>query len=99
MHVNGIHDFPTLRALLGRAATASGFDRLPSVLAGLTPAAKGLAVVAAARSGRGVTLVIVPSDKDVEQLADDARFFFGALEGGSSTDVEQSVLSFAFVAG
>ncbi len=84
----------TLRALLGRSATRSGFDRLPPVLAGLTPAAKALAVASAARGSRGVTLVVVPSDKDVEQLTSDARLFYGALEGASDTDTERSVLPF-----
>jgi transcription-repair coupling factor (superfamily II helicase) len=47
-----------------------------------------------ARAAAGLTLVVVPSDKDVEQITGDARFFFGALEGASDTDVERMVLPF-----
>ena len=52
--------------------------------AGLTPAAKALAAVVDAR-GRtpASTLLVVPTDKDVEQLTADARFFYAALEGAS----------------
>ena len=84
----------TLRALLGRSATRTGLDRLPAVVAGLTPAAKALAAVSAVRDTRGVMLVVVPADKDVEQFTADARFFYSALEGASATEVEQSVLPF-----
>ncbi len=84
----------TLRAVLSRSAARTGFDRLPPSLAGLTPAAKALAVVSAARAARGVTLMVVPGDKDVEELTSDARFFYGALEGASASEVEQAVLAF-----
>ncbi|MEQ1756823.1 MAG: transcription-repair coupling factor [Vicinamibacterales bacterium] len=84
----------TLRALLSKAVTRTGLDRLPSVLAGLTPSAKALAVVASARAQRGVTLVVVPDDRDVEQLTLDARFFYGALEGASAAEIERSVVPF-----
>ncbi len=84
----------TLRALLGRTATQTGFDRLPRVLAGLTPAAKALAVASMARATRGVTLLVVPTDKDVEQLTEDARFFYGALEGASANDTAQAVVPY-----
>jgi transcription-repair coupling factor (superfamily II helicase) len=84
----------TLRALLARSTAVAGFDRLPPVLAGLTPAAKAMAVVAAARATRMVTLVVVPDDRDVEQMTADARFFYGALEGASTTEIERRVLPF-----
>jgi transcription-repair coupling factor (superfamily II helicase) len=45
------------------------------VTAGLTPAAKALNAVIAARLSRDVTLLVAPTDKDVEQLTADARFF------------------------
>ena len=35
---------------------------------------------------------MVPTDKDVEQLTADARFFYAALEGASEADVERAVL-------
>jgi transcription-repair coupling factor (superfamily II helicase) len=84
----------TLRALLSRAAANAGLDRPTTVLSGLTAAAKALSAVSAARTGTGVTLLVVPTDKDVEQLTRDARFFYGALEGASEAAVERAVLPF-----
>ena len=82
----------TLRALLSRAASAASLDRPSRVIAGLTPAAKALAAVASARTAAEVTLLVVPTDKDVEQMTSDARFFYAALEGASESDVERAVL-------
>jgi transcription-repair coupling factor (superfamily II helicase) len=83
----------TLRALLSRIAARTGFDRLGPVTAGLTPAAKALAAVSAARASQtGVTLLIVPSDRDVEQMTNDARFFYAALEGASGAASERAVV-------
>src|SRR5882724_6589126 len=82
----------TLRALFGRAASKASFDRPAQVIAGLTPAAKAFAATMAARTATGVTLLVVPSDKDVDQMTADARFFYAALEGASQSDVERSVL-------
>jgi transcription-repair coupling factor (superfamily II helicase) len=84
----------TLRALFSRAASRAGLDSSAQTLAGLTPAAKSLAAVAAARVRGGVTLLVVPTDRDVEQVTSDARFFFAALEGASESAVEQAVLPF-----
>jgi transcription-repair coupling factor (superfamily II helicase) len=81
----------SLRSLLGKTAVVSALGRSP-VTAGLTPASKALAAVHAARSAGGVTLLVVPTDRDVEQMTSDARFFYGALEGASSASVEQAVL-------
>ena len=82
----------TLRALFSRAAAKAGLDALAPVTAGLTPAAKALATVAAARGHRGVTLLVVPADRDVDQVVADARFFYAALEGASEAAVERAVL-------
>jgi len=82
----------TLRALLSQAAARAALDKLAPVTAGLTPAAKALAAVSAARGSSGLTLLVVPTDKDVESLVSDARFFYGALEGASEADVERAVL-------
>jgi len=82
----------TLRALFSRAASKASLDRPARVIAGLTPAAKALAATLAARSATGITLLVVPTDKDVEQMTADARFFYSALEGASSADVERAVL-------
>ena len=81
----------SLRSLLGKAIASAAFGRAP-VTAGLTPASKALAAVSAARSVTGVTLLVVPTDRDVEQMTADARFFYGALEGASAAQVEQAVL-------
>ena len=82
----------TLQALLGRAVSSAGLGRAAPTLAGLTPAVKALAAVAAARGRPGVTLLVAPTDSDVEQLTSDARFFFGALEHASEIAVERCVL-------
>src|SRR4029434_1934350 len=82
----------TLRALLSRAASAAVLDKPSRRIAGLTPAAKALAGVVSARSATEVTLLVVPTDKDVEQMTSDARFFYAALEGASEADVERAVL-------
>ena len=82
----------TLRSLLSRAASSAALDRLSPVTAGLTAAGKALAAVSAARGGTGITLLVVPTDKDVEQMTADARFFYGALESASDAAVEQTVL-------
>src|SRR5882762_4413360 len=82
----------TLRALFSQAAAKAALDRSAPVIAGLTPAAKALAAAVAARTATGITLLVVPSDKDVEQITADARFFYSALEGASDADVERAVL-------
>ena len=84
----------TLRALLSQAASKAGLDRPAPITAGLTPAAKALAAVTAARGNTGVTLLVVPTDKDVEQLTADARFFFAAIEGASDADIDRAILPF-----
>src|SRR5215510_12659991 len=83
----------TLRALLSRAVEAVSLDKPSRVIGGLTPAAKALAAVASARTATGVTLLVVPTDKDVEQMTSDARFFYAALEGASDADVERAIHS------
>ena len=82
----------TLRALFSRAASKVLLDRPAAVVSGLTPAAKALAATVAARTATGVTLLVVPTDKDVEQMTADGRFFYAALEGASDADVERAVL-------
>ena len=84
----------TLRALFSKAAARAGLTDLAAITAGLTPAAKALAAVATARSGGRLTLLVAPTDKDVEQLVSDARFFYAAMEGASDAAVEQAVLPF-----
>jgi transcription-repair coupling factor (superfamily II helicase) len=81
----------SLRSLLGKAAVVAAFGRSP-ITAGLTAASKALAAVLASRSATGVTLLVVPTDRDVEQMTADARFFYGALETASAAAVEHAVL-------
>ena len=73
-----------LRALFSRAATRLSLNKLPAVTAGLSPAAKALAAVSLSRAEKGVTLLVVPTDKDVEQVTADARFFYAAFESASA---------------
>jgi transcription-repair coupling factor (superfamily II helicase) len=80
----------TLRALLKTAAGRIGAGAPAARVAGLTPAAK--AMYAAASAARGRTLLVVPTDADVERTTQDARFFFAALEGLSDAEVERVVL-------
>jgi transcription-repair coupling factor (superfamily II helicase) len=82
----------TLRALFSHAAARAGLEALAPVTAGLTPSAKALAAVAAARPSAGLTVLVAPTDKDVEQLTADARFFYAPLEGASEAAAEQAVL-------
>src|SRR5919198_4996798 len=82
----------TLRALFSQAAARAALDKLAPITAGLAPSAKALAAVAAARSAPGLTLLVVPTDKDVDQMTADARFFYAGLEGASEADVERAVL-------
>src|SRR5688572_22760591 len=82
----------TLRALFSRSAARAGIDASVGVTAGLTPAAKALAAVIAARAHGGTTLLIAPADRDLEQLTADARFFYSALEGASEEATERAVV-------
>ena len=81
----------TLRALLKSAATQVGLGSA-SPIAGLSPAAKGFAVAAAAIDTPVV--VIVPTDADVEQMVADVRFFLGALAGLSDHELRHGVIAF-----
>ena len=83
----------TLRALLSQAAARAGLDADADVIAGLTPSAKALAAVAGARTRPTPTLLVAPTDKDLEQLVADARFFYAALEGASEEETERAVAS------
>jgi len=83
----------TLRALFSQAATRAGLETLVPITAGLTPAAKALAAVAAARTAQSLTVLVAPTDRDVDELTADARFFYAALEGASEAAAEQAVLS------
>jgi transcription-repair coupling factor (superfamily II helicase) len=82
----------TLRALLKTAASRLGIGAHARRISGLTPSAK--AMYAAASAARARTVLVVPTDSDVERTTLDARFFFAALEGLSDAEVERAVLPF-----
>ncbi len=81
----------TLRALFKSAATEAGLGG-PGPIAGLSAAAKGFAVAAAATDASVV--VIVPTDGDVEQMVADVHFFLGALAGLSDHELRHGVVPF-----
>jgi transcription-repair coupling factor (superfamily II helicase) len=82
----------TLRAVLKTAVDRFGLDSPAGRVTGLTPAAKSM--YAAASAVRTRTLLVVPTDADVERATDDARFFLAALEGLSDAEAERAVLPF-----
>jgi transcription-repair coupling factor (superfamily II helicase) len=84
----------TLRALFSRTGERLALDRTEGVTAGLSPAAKALAAVLAVRGAAAPTVLVVPTDKDVEQMTADARFFYTAIEGASQAATETAVLPF-----
>jgi transcription-repair coupling factor (superfamily II helicase) len=82
----------TLRALLKTAAGRLGIGSHAARITGLSPSAK--AMYAAGSAARARTLLVVPTDSDVERATLDARFFFAALEGLADAEVERVVLPF-----
>jgi transcription-repair coupling factor (superfamily II helicase) len=82
----------TLRAVLKSAAGRLGMGVPGGRVSGLDgPAA---ALFAAASAARERTVLVAPSDAQVERLTADARFFLAALEGLSDAEVERVVLPF-----
>ena len=82
----------TLRALLKSAASAAGLGTVMPVTSGLSPSAQALAVATSAAAAP--TLVVLPTDVEVEQMVGDARFFYGALQGAGETDLGRAVFPF-----
>ncbi|CAN5675836.1 transcription-repair coupling factor [soil metagenome] len=82
----------TFRALLKKAAGRLGVGSPVRRVTGLTPAAQ--AMYASACAARGRTLLVVPTDADVERMVADARFFLSALEGLTDSDAAREVLPF-----
>ena len=81
-----------LTALLKSASTRAGLaDPAPRVT-GLSPAAQALFL--AAVSAKGPTVAVVQSDRAIDQMVADARFFVAALEGLGERDAERAVLPF-----
>jgi transcription-repair coupling factor (superfamily II helicase) len=84
-----------LQALLKAAAARSGMDLPADRVRGLSAPAQALYSAAqAARLTNGVSLLVVPTDEDVERFTANLRFFFAALEGASAAAVDQAVLPF-----
>ncbi len=83
----------SLRALLHAAIDRAGIGAPGRTLAGLSNAAKALAVAATAR--QEPVLLVVPGDREIEGFVENIRFFLGALQGLSETDAERAVLPFS----
>jgi transcription-repair coupling factor (superfamily II helicase) len=82
----------TLRAVLKSAASRLGMGVPAPRVTGLTDPAKAL--VAAVTASRGRTVIVVPTDRDVERMTADAKFFYAALEGTSGLELDRTVLPF-----
>ena len=82
----------TLRALLKTAMIHVGMARDSKVVTGLSPPA--IALATASLAATSPTLVVVPSDADVDTMTGDARFFHAALHGLSEIEVARAVLPF-----
>ena len=61
-------------------------------VSGLSGPAQALYVAAAARTR--LTIVVVPTDADVESMTADVGFFLAGFEGASEVDVDRGVLAF-----
>ncbi len=85
----------SLRALFKSAVARSGMDASARAVSGLSASAKALFAAAAAHAlPRGAVLLVVPGDRDLEEMVADAGFFLGALDGLPSSAVERVVLPF-----
>jgi len=81
-----------LRAILKSAVARAGLAAGAPRLAGPTPTVQALH--AAALSATTGTVLVVPSDRVMEQAVADARFFAAAMDGLSEIDAERAVLPF-----
>jgi transcription-repair coupling factor (superfamily II helicase) len=82
----------TLRSILGRAVSQARLDHVAPVVAGLTASAKALAAAGLARSRGGATLVVVPTEAEVERFTADLRFFYSGLEAASDAAMDHAIL-------
>ncbi len=84
-----------LQALLKTAATRTGMDSSANRVRGLSPSAQALYVAAQVSHRRNaVTVVVVPTDEEVDRFCLDVRFFMAALEGASAASLEEAVKPF-----
>ena len=89
--VSGSLDSLGVRALLKSAADRATLAPSETV-SGLTPPAQALLAAEAAKNA--LVVLVVPSDVAIEQMSLDVRFFLAELEGGSTHDVDRTVLPF-----
>jgi hypothetical protein len=84
-----------LQAILKTAATRTGMDSSAHRVRGLSPSAQALYVAAQVSHRRNaVTVVVVPTDEEVDRFCLDVRFFMAALEGASAASLEDAVKPF-----
>jgi len=84
-----------LQALLKTAATRTGMDSSADRVRGLSASAQALYVAAQVSHRRNaVTVVVVPTDEEVDRFCLDLRFFMAALEGASAASLEEAVKPF-----
>jgi len=84
-----------LQALLKTAAVRTGMDSSAGEVRGLSPSAQALyvAIQASHRPG-ALTVVVVPTDDDVDRFCGDIGFFLGALEGTAPAILGEAVKPF-----
>ncbi|HKY23239.1 MAG TPA: transcription-repair coupling factor [Vicinamibacterales bacterium] len=84
-----------LQALLKTTAARTGLDGSASRVSGLSPSAQAFYVaVQASHRKSALCVVVVPTDEDVDRFSLDTRFFMAALEGASTTALEDAVKPF-----
>ena len=64
-----------------------------TAITGLTSSACALFTAATTRR-QTVSLLVVPTDADVDPMTSDTRFFFASLEGCSAPEAELAILPF-----
>jgi transcription-repair coupling factor (superfamily II helicase) len=79
-----------LQALVKSAARGAGLYDEATRFDGLTPPVKALYAVSASASRP--LLLVVPTDRDVDQLVADARYFLHVLDAASPVETERLVL-------
>src|ERR671910_200382 len=84
-----------LQALLKTSAARTGMDSSASHVRGLSSSAQALYVaIQASHRKSAVSVVVVPSDEEVDRFCIDTRFFLAALEGASRAVLEDAVKPF-----
>jgi transcription-repair coupling factor (superfamily II helicase) len=88
---HGAAEAPMTPAAAGPAKSGEG-----ARVSGLTPAAKAFWIAGAASDDarNELVLAVVPSDRDVEQITGDVRFFLGGLEVSSADELDNVVLPY-----